>query len=56
MDKREEQGLVRDVVQFLRLEEAKLLFIIDEDVRQSLAESIAALVLAVAEHSRAVQK
>lgn len=50
------QAITRDALQFFKLIEAKYLIIVDDDVRQSLAESIASLVLAVAEHARELQK
>ena len=53
---KEQEAITRDALQFFRLIEAKYLIVVDEDVKQSLAESIAALVIAVAEHARELQK
>ena len=55
MDK-EQQSIVRDTTQFLRLMEAKYLIVVDADVRLSLAESIGALICTIAEHARELQK
>ncbi len=52
----EQQGIVRDTIQFLRLMEAKYLIVVDADVRQSLAESIGALIYTIAEHARELQE